>query len=521
GATQVVRGMPFSLKVTPVSVDDRITVSVNGINKVVDAAIANISIPAVVEDLEINIQVNPKGSNAYTVVNVKEGELDAKIAQCPARLKVIGVMRSEDFDAFRKHAATIVDLDLADVTIKGAGDLANAIPSKAFASTGFVQTALKTIILPTNLVNIEENAFYRCVNLTEITLPSTVAYVGSGAFSTCSNLSKIVSQSTMPPSTGNMTPFPERVVALEVPEGAESYYENAAYWNSLNIAASESFYNIQIDPERSFNYNEYFTLTKIPKQKTTVNVGLPNCTLKPNPILRPNVAFRVYDNNIEVTYYDYVGTSYSSVKYGQHGVVFDPSYAPTSKKYPHDHEIKVVFHYPLNFKLPEGIKAEFVDVNEDNIWREVQMDLFVTGSTARPTLYKEGVDYKFRLVSDAANLEPKVKAISKIMTKVGANPEYKTVESVLLPDENGVYVISDLQGDTDIEVSASLVVEEGSQLSSGELGLVSEEEAKNITNIGVSGELDNAAFTEIRDKFKSLETLNLSELTNEEIPANA
>ena len=129
--------MPFSLKVTPVSVDDRVTVSVNGINKVVDAAIANISIPAVVEDLEINIQVNPKGSNAYTVVNVKEGELDAKIAQCPARLKVIGVMRSEDFDAFRKHAATIVDLDLADVTIKGAGDLANAIPSKAFASTGF------------------------------------------------------------------------------------------------------------------------------------------------------------------------------------------------------------------------------------------------------------------------------------------------------------------------------------------------------------------------------------------------
>ncbi len=112
--------MPFNLKVTPVSVDDRITVAVNGINKVVDAAIANVSIPAVLEDLEISIQVNPKGANSYTVVNVREGELDAKIAQCPARLKVIGVMRSEDFDAFRKHASTIVDLDLADVTIKGA-----------------------------------------------------------------------------------------------------------------------------------------------------------------------------------------------------------------------------------------------------------------------------------------------------------------------------------------------------------------------------------------------------------------
>lgn len=521
GATQVVRGMPFTLKVTPISVDDRITLSVNGINKVVDAAIANLSIPAVVEDLEINIQVNPKGSNAYTVVNVREGELDAKIAQCPARLKVIGVMRSEDFDAFRKHATTIVDLDLADVTIKGAGDLANAIPSNAFASSALVQSALKTIILPTNLVNIEENAFSRCVNLTEVTLPSTVAYVGSGAFSSCSNLSKIISQATMPPTTGNMSPFPDKIIKLEVPEGAESFYENASYWNSLNIGASEKFFNIQIDPERSFNYNESFTLTKIPMKTTTVNVGLPNCTLSRNPIRRPNVAFRVYDNDYEVTYYTYGGSSYSYVKYGYQGVIFDPSYSPTSMRYPQNHDIKVVFHYPINFKLPESIKAEFVDVDEENIWREVWMELFVSGSTARPTLYKEGVDYKFRLTSDAANLEPKVKAISRIMTKVGANPEYKTVETILLPDENGVYVISDLQGDTDIEVSASIVVEEGAQLSSGELGLVSEEEAKNLTNIGVSGQLDEAAFTEIRDKFKSLETLNLSELKNEEIPANA
>ncbi|MDE5672064.1 MAG: leucine-rich repeat protein, partial [Duncaniella sp.] len=520
GATQVVRGMPFTLKVTPISVDDRITLSVNGINKVVDAAIANLSIPAVVEDLEINIQVNPKGSNAYTVVNVREGELDAKIAQCPARLKVIGVMRSEDFDAFRKHAATIVDLDLADVTIKGAGDLANAIPSKAFASTGFVQTALKTIILPTNLVNIEENAFYRCVSLSEVTIPASVTYVGANAFSSCARLSKIVTLATAPPATGNMSPFPANTanITLEVPNGAESYYSAATFWNELNMSTSKVYYNIQIDPERSFNYNTYYQLTKIDVSKGAqkVTIGLPN-SYKNNPTYRPGIAFKLYDNDKDVT------TTSPYLYDGQHSVVFDPDpfYKPGSAKYPQDHIIRVVFHYPIEINCPAGIKAEFVDVSEDNIWREVQMDLFVTGSTARPTLYKEGVDYKFRLVSDAANLEPKVKAISKIMTKVGANPEYKTVESVLLPDENGVYVISDLQGDTDIEVSASLVVEEGSQLSSGELGLVSEEEAKNITNIGVSGELDNAAFTEIRDKFKSLETLNLSELTNEEIPANA
>lgn len=524
GATQVVRGMPLSLKVTPVSVDDRVTVSVNGINKVVDAAIANISIPAVVEDLEINTQVNPKGSNAYTVVNVKEGELDAKIAQCPARLKVIGVMRSEDFDAFRKHAATIVDLDLADVTIKGAGDLANAIPSKAFASTGFVQTALKTIILPTNLVNIEENAFYRCVSLSEVTIPASVTYVGDNAFSSCARLSKIVTLATAPPATGYMSPFPANTanITLEVPKGAESHYSAATFWNELNMSTSKVYYNIQIDPERSFNYNTYYQLTKIDVSKGAqkVTIGLPNfapTSYKDNPTYRPGIAFKLYDNDKDVT------TTTPYLYDGQHSVVLDPDpfYKPGSAKYPQDHIIRVVFHYPIEINCPAGIKAEFVDLNESNIWRNADMSLFIKDSQSRPNLFKEGENYKFKVISEATGIEAKVKCVSHVLTKFGDKPEFTDIETILTPDENGVYTISNLQGSIKIDITASIVVSEGSMISSGELGLVSEEEAKNITNIGVSGELDNAAFTEIRDKFKSLETLNLSELTNEEIPANA
>ena len=80
GASQVVRGMPFSLKVTPALTSDRVTVAVNGINKVVDAAIANLSIAAVTEDLDITIQVNPAGANAYTVVNVREGSLHPSLS---------------------------------------------------------------------------------------------------------------------------------------------------------------------------------------------------------------------------------------------------------------------------------------------------------------------------------------------------------------------------------------------------------------------------------------------------------
>lgn len=523
GASRVVRGMPFSLKVTPVSVDDRITVAVNGINKVVDAAIANISIPAVTEDMDITIQVNPMGSDAYTVVNVQEGELDAKIAQCPARLKIIGVMRSEDFDALRKHAATIVDLDLADVTIKGSGDLANAIPSNAFASTATTQTVLKTIILPTNLVNIEENAFYRCGALEEVTIPETVAYVGAGAFSSCSALTKIIVKSAMPPATGNMSPFPDNAsqITLEVPEGAESYYEQASFWNTLGLTTTEPFYNIQIDPERSFNYNEYFTLTKIPKIKTTINVGLPNSTKSSNPVRRPGVAFRVYDNDKEVTYYNISGTSSSNVKYGQHSVLFDPSYSPESVRYPKDHVISVVFHYPINFKMSGNVGMEFVDLDESNVWKDVWMDLFVTDSEERPTLYKEGVDYKFRLTSVSENMTPTVKVVSKIMTKVGANPEYTTTESVISPDDNGVYTISNLQGDTEVSVSASLSVEDGSILSKDEISSVNGDDAESLSNIALSGEISDKEFKTLRENFKSLETLDLSAIENTEIPANA
>lgn len=523
--TKVVRGMPFSLKVTPVSVDDRITVSVNGINKVVDAAIANITIPAVVEDLDVAIQVNPKGSDAYTVVNVREGELAAKIAQCPSRLKVTGVMRSEDFDAFRQHAATIVDLDLADVTIKGAVDLANAIPSRAFASSGMELSALKTIILPTNLVNIEANAFYRCVNLAEITLPATVAYVGDGAFASCVALRKIIAQRTTPPATGNMTPFPANTaeINLEVPAGAEGYYSAAQFWGELGQSTSKVYYNIQIDPERTFSYNGmYSDLTKIEvvDKKVQVTLGLPNfkpLSTKPNPTYRPGIAFKLYDNGNDVT------TTSSYLCYGQHSVVLDPDpfYQPGSIRYPQDHVIEVVFHYPLEIHSADGLKTEFVGLAEADVWRGADMSLFVPDSPARPTLFKEGEDYKFRVISDVDNVKPDVVCVSHVMTSFGDNPQFTDSETILVPDENGIYTIRNLQGSVDVRVTASVSVENGSTITPDEISLVDGEDSKDVTDIALNGELSDKTFSELREKFPSLENLNLEEMQNDEIPAGA
>ncbi len=106
-------------------------------------------------------------------------------------------------------------------------------------------------------------------------------------------------------------------------------YSTATYWKDLGQATSKKYYNIQIDPERSFNYNEHYTLTKIDISNGTarVTIGLPNFTptsYKENPTHRPGVAFKLYDNGKDVT------TTSSYVCYGQHSVELnpDPFYQP-------------------------------------------------------------------------------------------------------------------------------------------------------------------------------------------------
>lgn len=520
--TQAVHGMPLNIKVTPVSVADRISIAVNGVVKFSGVAIANLSIPAVTEDLDIAIQVNPAGEGAYQVVNVREGELAAKIADLNiSRLKVIGQISSSDFKVFADNAASIKDLDLADVTIKGAGDKANAIPTNAFAS-GFTTAALTSVILPANLTKISEDAFYRCFNLTTITLPATVEYVGDKAFSGCVKLNKVIMQGSMPPVTSS-DPFfglTASNITLEVPRGAEDAYSKANYWNALGQKTSDVFFNIQIDPTRACNYNEsVFILTKIPYpvgKATSISLGLPNCTLSRTAhIRRPGVAYKIYDNGKDVTY-----TS-SYIKYGQHNIVMDPDpfYQPGSAKYPQDHIIDVVFHYAININFPEGVAPEFVGLEESNIWRGVDMSLFVQDSGARPNLFKEGEDYGFVLKSTVDNMDPKVKATSRVMTKIGANPEYTVTETVLTPDENGVYTVANLQGDVTVDVT--LVPADGAKLTSEDIVTVDSESASDITTVSVGGEVTPEAFDAIRDNFNNLETLDLSEMENTEIPANA
>ena len=52
-------------------------------------------------------------------------------------------------------------------------------------------TALKTLNIGDNVVNIPDYAFYRCTGLTAVTIPNSVTSIGSGAFSYCDGLTSI------------------------------------------------------------------------------------------------------------------------------------------------------------------------------------------------------------------------------------------------------------------------------------------------------------------------------------------
>lgn len=538
-ATQVVRGMPFTLRVTPVVYTQRILLTVNGTDVSKPVAIANYTNDAVKEDLDIQIQVlEDAWADTYYTVTVQEGELAGKLAGCetfPERLKVSGTMTVSDFDVFRNHAGALVDLDLADVTIKGTAITRNSIPANAFVPTqSTVVSALSNIIMPNNLERINENAFARCIQIKEFTVPASVTFVGSGAFSSCVNLTKITMQGSTPPATGNMTPFPSNTAAitLEVPKGSETAYAAASFWNTLGPKAAKSYYRIQLNSERSCPYTSKYDFEKIEVTNTAlqVAVGLPNCPSfsKVGNIMRKGVLFKLYDNGKDV-----FTISNTSIKVqfapdqygygGQYTVWFDPSVGSNSYKFPTNHVLDVVFYYPITFQNLDGadnVKAEIVNLTGDDKY-DFDLNLYTYGASGKKTAYKEGKDYKFRLTPPSPKTALTVKVENKIMTKSGENPQYQWQNFDVYPDDEGLYTIPALPGDTWVKITGYTRVEEGEPVDAEDLSGIRKDDVDGFTDLAITGTMDDAAFEAVREKFESVENLDLSGIDNESIPDNA
>ncbi|MDE7116733.1 MAG: leucine-rich repeat domain-containing protein, partial [Muribaculaceae bacterium] len=327
--SQIAHGMPLTVTVTPTSDNDRVTLSVNGVVKVADMATAKLTVPAVMEDLEIAVQVNPVGTQSYTVVHVNEGELETKIANTPKRLKVVGTISQTEFVAFQVNIAKIEALDLADLTVVKNGVVMTTLPTGAFRPMP-VQTksALKNIILPSSLTSIARNAFNGNYMLEEITIPAAVTKIDIGAFSTCSKLTKMTMLSAVPCELGNMQSLPSQQVTIEVPHGSLAAYNTAAVrqseWQKHKFVEAEKIFSISIDQKRVVNAdpdNVRLSTIPYPDAVSAVALALPNSAVALNneQELHPGKAFRIYDNGIDVT------ETSASIKDGKYFVTFDPA----------------------------------------------------------------------------------------------------------------------------------------------------------------------------------------------------
>jgi hypothetical protein len=97
----------------------------------------------------------------------------------------------------------------------------------------FRGTAISSIVIPSNVINISSQAFANCSRLTRIEIPATVINIGSWAFSGSSNLTTVIVHATTPPILAGVTVFNNTHPNLQirVPMGSISHYREV--WGPL------------------------------------------------------------------------------------------------------------------------------------------------------------------------------------------------------------------------------------------------------------------------------------------------
>ncbi len=537
---QVVRGMPFSFKITPTWGNYRVTVKVNGVEKATKAAVANITIPAVTEDVNVEVTceeiegIGDGQANDYVVVNVQAGQLASKMSQVgwPEKLKLVGAINSADFTTLQQNNTKLKDLDLADCNVPN-----NTLPSYSFYNIqNRNRPTLRSLILPKNCTTVEMNACIQCTSLNEVTLSPALTKVGAYAFSSCVALNVIKIDRTTPPSC-DFNPFPSRAITCYVPEGAETAYRNASYWSSFTIKPIETpkqGYWVNVDNTRIVQYGSVdLDNVAVGNQEVVVWLCLPNLQRqdvlnKYSSHVRYGVPFKFYDNGVDMfaTYPDeaYEWGWNSSKQGGIYKLYWNPSATEGLKK-PDNHQIELFFYYPINFEVDKQVrrvKPEIVNLQENDEWKNIELWRF-GGENTSATMYKEGRDIQFALtLPESIKLEDLiVMAESKVMTKSGLTPEYEYQAQELTPVD-GIFTIPALNGETTIKITPAVIDEgDGTVTSEDLLDAAEDGEAEEVTEIVVTGELTDEAIDALKENFTNLETIDLSGIENTSLPDGA
>lgn len=181
-----------------------------------------------------------------------------KALTLPERQKIThliltGSMDAQDFKTMRDAMPNLAIIDLSKVAIvsysgdkgtenKKASYKEGTIPQNAFfnSKNGSGKRSIQTVILPTNLKAIGEQAFYACFNLNSVTIPASVISIGAEAYYNCKSLVDITVLSKTPITKlgkGVFFAVDPSTCILTVPFGSKDAYSSAKQW--------QDFFNVQ------------------------------------------------------------------------------------------------------------------------------------------------------------------------------------------------------------------------------------------------------------------------------------
>ena len=161
------------------------------------------------------------------------------------KLKVSGTINSYDMMIIRNKMINLRELDLQDANIV-ANDYqyyqGNSSQDNVFGGSFLRDTKIRSVVLPTSVTSIGNNAFYNCTNLSSVSNLEGITNIGQYAFYGCSNLPSI----DLPNSLNNIGSSAfygcSKFTSITIPKGVTSI-GNYAFQNCSNLQS------VQLSPQ--------------------------------------------------------------------------------------------------------------------------------------------------------------------------------------------------------------------------------------------------------------------------------
>lgn len=574
--TSAVRGRDLTFKITPKSAGNVLTMLVNGVPFAKEAKSINYSFVAK-EDLNFDVRVISPDQMEAVVFDMQPGEHlwetnnsaqnNERLNALRPKVVVKGNIDYTDLNLFRQTKAwnTVVSLDLSGATIVADRSnpnayKANTFPANAFCPSSSVSTdiKLKEFKFPASVTEIGASALYNCDKIKELMLPTMLNnFTGTGWWNYAGGLKKdcfkgCTSLTTLyvpcEPKAGNIVHHIDtshganqspdcntlglvdckKVTIVVNPDYLNAYktrhdgadsddWRNLWVYNGFNIVGEYPVYGINYPVDRCFSSDKSLNLSQvvsflgdnIPLESIDfsgkIYVGVKSSVTTNRP-----EGTDAFDTSRQVKIYDN-GKLLSSDRIAADGSLNITYYNPNKHADKSgNHNIDVVYLYDVTFNCAsDNLKINPIVRNNEDTLGDAATDFeYLNYYTAKaPVLQsvRENSPVRFKVEVNGAD-------VSQL------RPIVKVGESVLSADEEGYYTVDVTAGD--INVNVYTIPVNGATLTTAEIDVINPEEAVDVTNIALSGDIAPEKVKELIDKLPALESLDLSALS-EPLPEGA